>query len=199
MGTRRRYAAAAVIAAIAVVTASASAAERAAPKLSPYDKHFLVTAWQSNRFEIVSAARAQPRARVESTCKLAAQLLMDHNRAALELATLSVKVGAKLPAKPSPLQRWAIDQISLLPGLTPVGSSTVPSALTFDRGYAGLQVAAHEQAIAEFGEAARRAENPDVRALAKRMLPTLRMHLKLARAATASKTATGAGQSCANK
>jgi putative membrane protein len=197
MVRRRPARAAAAIAAVALLPAIAAAAAPGPPKLSPFDRHFLVAAWQSNHFEIVSAVQARQRARVGAVCTLAGRLIADHTRAGLELTTLAVSVGVRLPPKPAPLQQWALASIRVLPGASPPGTSgTTPPSQTFEHGFAQLQVALHLQAIGDFSEAARVAENPKIRALARRMLPMLHAHLRLAQAAAATKPPLALVRSC---
>jgi putative membrane protein len=165
----------AVAAAVVLATVGvAGAAPR--PELSPFDRHFLIAAAESNTFELATATSAQSRGQTRGVCDLAARLIADHKRAAAEMAGLVARVGVKVPKRLNPLQQWALRQT----GTFPVGTGTPGGGTRLEEGFPDLQAAAHRLVIRDFAEAARVAENAQVRAFAKRMLPVLRRHLEQA-------------------
>jgi putative membrane protein len=191
---------AAATAAAAMAVALGQAATPAA-KPSTFDRHFLGTAAQSDRFELASAALALRRAKSDVVCNLAQRLLTDHRRSSLELTTIAVSLHVKLPPAASPLQQWAILELAAAP-LTTTGGMTSPAtppARMFNAIFAGLQVAAHQHAILDFAEAARAADDASVRSFAKRSLPVLRAHERMAAAAartSGKKTNAGVAAAC---
>ena len=69
----------------------------------------------------------------------------------------------------------------------------------FDAEYVPAQVTAHKKAIALFEAEARTGKNADVKAVAEKLLPVLREHLRLAEKLASSKTAATDGKTNTGK
>jgi predicted outer membrane protein len=143
----------------------------AAAKPDGRDAAYLKTAASGDRFEIAGGALAVQRGQSAQAKAVGARLAKDHSRSYAETRTLANALGARVSAKPTPLQDW---QLGVIRGA---------SAADFDRAYLSLEVADHRVDIEETRTEARFGTDPRVRALARKELPTLRTHLRLARAA----------------
>jgi putative membrane protein len=177
---RKEWALAAAVASAAIWVGLASSATPPT-KLSSFDRHFLAVASQNDRFEIESGAFALRRGGTKALCDLATRLITDHRRSSAELAAIAVRFHVSLPPSVTPLQQWALRQISRFTSTAAGATGTATGAMPpFGSSFSALQVAAHRTAIQEFGEATRLAESPVVRSFARSALPILRQHLQMA-------------------
>jgi putative membrane protein len=163
---------------VGVVVGAVGAAQAATTKVSPFDRHFVVTAAENNTFELAAAAVARSRGASTGLCDFAARLIEDHKRSATELTKLAAQLRVAAPTRLSPLDQWIVTQMrSWASGTTPPSTTT---GVQFNDGFWRLQAAAHRQAIRDFVEAANAADDMRVRAFARATLPTLREHLRIA-------------------
>jgi predicted outer membrane protein len=140
---------------------------------SALDERWLTVHIQTNLFEIAGGNAAQAKATTAAVRDLGAELVRDHTAALAQAQAVAEKVGIPVPDRPSPLQEWAGRAVQQFSGAG------------FDRWFADLQVAGHEQAIVEATTEAEKGCNHKVRALAKASLPILQMHLEHAQAVLA--------------
>ena len=157
------------LAGIIALALPASASSAAA--LSALDKHYIQNSAMGDHFEIIGGKLAAARGTNLKVKGLGSRLAKDHGASLKELRGLGKTFHVSIPKSPTHSQTWEIDQIK---GLT--GKS-------FDRAYASLEVADHRDDIEEATEEAKSGTNSTVRASARKELPTLRLHLKLAKAA----------------
>ena len=129
--------------------------------LNAEDKQFFIAAAKANETEVNAARMAADQATDARVKSFASRLLTDHSQADQELKQLALRKGVALP--------------------NPV--SNVPSDLSsiagrdFDRAYINEMVRDHEKAVSDFQSAATNTKDPDLRAWAAKMLPTLQDHL----------------------
>jgi putative membrane protein len=141
----------------------------AGSKLARADAAFLRQAAENGLVEIEAGKLAINKAVNTQVKGFAQQMVDEHTKANDELKSLAVSKGIQLPARASMGQRAKIDLLSSADGAS------------FDRRYAGsIGVSAHESTIRLFQKAADRAADPDVKAFAAKMLPTLQHHLEMA-------------------
>ncbi|HEV7918493.1 MAG TPA: DUF4142 domain-containing protein [Solirubrobacterales bacterium] len=140
----------------------------AAPKVSAFDEQALKGAIQGDRFEIDGGAVATKQSQNQKVKDLAARLVKDHTKSLTAATKLAKKLGISVPKSPTFTQNWEIDQIRTLTGTA------------FDKAYTSLEIADHKQDIAEMNETAKKATDSRLRSNAKKELPTLKTHLKLA-------------------
>jgi putative membrane protein len=165
---RRLLLAAALLAVVAVPSPAAAA------RLCGLDRHYLTAEVQGNLFEIAGARIAQQRATTSSVKDLAAVLVRDHSKGLTESGRLARKLGLKVPGNPSVTQHWQLHYAQTYSGIQ------------FDQAYSWLEVADHTIDVQDAREEAQHGCHPQVRALARKSVPMLRMHLKLAAQAQAS-------------
>jgi putative membrane protein len=119
-------------------------------KLSDKDKNFLVTAASISGTDLENAKMAQNKAKNAETKKIAARMIASHTKLNQELVDLAKKKGV---AVTPPNQGQAITD--------------------WDKEYLGQVQRNHAKAISAFEKEAQSGNDPEIKAWAKKMLPTL--------------------------
>lgn len=130
---------------------------------------FAVVAASSDMFEILSSTEARTRATHADVKKFAEQMITDHTKTSTELKGIADKKNILLPASPLPMHQRMISALSR------------EEAKEFDETYMEQQVMAHRTTIALFETAANTESDPELKAFAQKHLPSLRMHLDMAK------------------
>jgi putative membrane protein len=133
------------------------------------DQQFMTEAAQSEHAELEVAMTALRRASNLQARNVAQALVQDHERLIQELQALSATKAVTLPDDALVSYRGQIEVLQRI------------EDAAFDRRYAEMLVALHQRSIKLFGQAARQAEDADLRAWAKAALPVLEHHLQMAR------------------
>lgn len=105
----------------------------------------------------------------ESLEKFADQIDSDHDKANRGIVTLAEKRGIDIPNSLDDRHKRILDQMGKLKGKA------------FEERYLQWTLSAHERAVRLFASEAEHGHDPDVRAFARKHLPALRQHLKMAR------------------
>lgn len=146
----------------------ASAQQDAKDQLDGDDEDFLENAAQSGAAEKEGSKMAQEKAKNPDVKAFADKMIQDHTKVSEELAALAKSKGYTPPTEPSMLMKAKLKTLSL----TDDG---------FDEMYVDhIGVAAHEDAVKLFEEAAKDAKDPEIKAFAEKTLPALQEHLKMA-------------------
>jgi putative membrane protein len=153
---------------------TAPAPHSTAGQASRSDQQFMTEAAQSEHAGLEVAMTALRRASNVQARNVAQALVQDHERLTQELQALAATKAVTLPDDSSGLQSGQVEMLQRI------------DDAAFDRRYAELLVALQQRAIKLFGQAARQAEDADVRAWAKASLPVLEHHLQMARYLKAS-------------
>jgi putative membrane protein len=143
-------------------------------RVSGLDERWLTVHIETNLFEIAGGEAALDKAVTAEARELAAHLVRDHSAALAEAQAVAEKLGIAIPDRPAPLQEWSLRAVAQFEGID------------FDRWFADLQVAGHQQAIVEAAFEAKRGCNAKVRKLAVASLPVLQAHLEHAEAVLAA-------------
>lgn len=139
-------------------------------QLARADRTFLENAAQGGHAEVEGSKLAEQKASSADVKAFAARMIKDHTKVNEELAKLASGKGYTPPTEPSVVQRTEIKALSALDGER------------FDKMYASrIGVAAHENTVKLFREAAQRAQDPEIKAFAAKHVPDLEEHLKMAR------------------
>jgi len=150
------------------VPTAASATQ--APAIAPGDADFLKAAAEAGRTEVEAGKIAVEKGVNTQVKGFAQQMVDDHTKANDELDKLALAKGVTLPAEPSLAQKT---KVKLLSGRDGGG---------FDRRYADtFAVGAHRDALRMFQNATKKAADPDIKAYAVKMLPTLEHHFEMAK------------------
>jgi putative membrane protein len=138
--------------------------------LSKADQKILMDIAQGNMAEIEIAKLAQTKSQNEQVKTFAQQMIDDHTKAQSEVQQLVSAKGVTLPTGLDKKHKALVDKLGALSGDA------------FDKLYlAQGGVADHKKMHAMLAAAQSKAKDPDVKALAARMLPTVDQHLKAAR------------------
>lgn len=152
---------------LGAAAAVALAAGAHAAELAGDDRDFLVTAAQSGLLEIEASKLAAQRAENVDVRHFAELMVADHTAMDGELKALARSKNVELPAELSSDGRDTLEELREKAGRD------------FDEEYAEkIAVQAHEDAVDAFEDAAKDAEDQDVRAFAAKHLPQLKGHLE---------------------
>lgn len=148
----------------------AQQAKAGAGQLSASDRRFVLDAAASGLFEVEAARMASSRAADPELQRYATMLVEDHTAAHEDLRRLASAKGLQLPGQPAGARQRALDRLSRLSGAD------------FDHEFLrSVAMREHQRDIRSFQAASRVAQDPEIKAWAARVLPTLDKHLSQAR------------------
>jgi putative membrane protein len=147
---------------------TALGAAQSQAKVSAADKTYLQTAIEGDRFEVAGGKLAQQKGATKAVKTYGARLVTDHTKSLKEATALAKKLGIAVPKTPSPSMQWELETVGKLSGAQ------------FDERYADLEAKDHQQDISEATDEVKDGTNADIRSAAKKELPTLAAHLKIA-------------------
>ena len=134
------------------------------------DASFYKNAAEGGIFEVDTGNQAVKSSNSQSIKEFASMLVKDHTAANDKLKTLAASKNVSLPTTPSVAQMAQKAKLDVLTGDT------------YDKSFIETQIKAHEQTIALFRKEAGGGQDTEAKAFAEATLPTLRKHLKDARA-----------------
>ena len=162
----------AAVAAVCAVPFAASAQTMntpAASALSKADQKIVAGMAQANMAEIEAGKLALANGQSPEVKAYAQQMVDDHTKALADVTTLATTKGVTLPTEVDAKHKAMAAKLSKLKGAA------------FDKHYmAQAGVADHRQVHAKLKKDEAKAQDPDVKALAAKMLPTVEQHLHTA-------------------
>ena len=151
-------------------TAVQSAAQaQATPSLSTTDANFINTVGMGGHAEVQFGRLAQTQAARTNVRAFAAQMVSDHTAAGNELAALAQQKQMTPPDDMDLNHKAAYDRLSKTSGSE------------FDRVYIEGQVQDHTAVVNAFQNEISNGSDADVKAFARKHLPTIQHHLEMAR------------------
>jgi putative membrane protein len=135
------------------------------------DLEFILEAAQGGMGEVELGKVAAQQGSSDEVKKFGQRMVDDHGKGEDELKTIAQQRGIALPSDLDPKDKALVTRLSKLHGAT------------FDRTYIRNMVTDHKQDVAAFRRESASGKDPEVKAWAARMLPTLEEHLKVAEAA----------------
>jgi putative membrane protein len=147
--------------------AEATPARGVAPRNN--DNEFVHTVAMDGMAEVELARLASQKAKSPEVKKFAQRMLADHSKANEELKQLASNKNITLPTALGPEQDAEKNRLANLSGAE------------FDREYMSMMSAAHDRAVNAFEDESRDGGEPDIKAWAAKILPTLREHQSLAK------------------
>jgi len=159
-----------LVASLAALLAPVAAGASAPPQ----DEQWLQTSISGDRFEIRGGQIALQRALSPQVRALGQRLVKDHSKSLHDAIALAQKYGIGVPPAATPSEQWELNRIKNMP------------RSWFDGQYTALEIKDHNQDIEETGFEARKGEQWEIREEARKDLPMLNMHLRLAKAAAES-------------
>ena len=153
--------------------------------LGKSDQKIVIEMAQANMAEIESAKMAHGKAQNAELKTFAQQMIDDHTKALTEVQQLATARGVTLPTEVDKRHKTMAAKLAALSGDA------------FDKAYlAQCGVAEHKKMHAMLASAAKKARDPELKALAGRIQPTVEQHMKAARqmGKATPAAATGAGK-----
>ena len=159
----------------------ATASGTGASTLNKADQKMMRDMAMVNMAEIETARMAQSKSQSDQVKAYAQRMIDDHSKGLAEVQTLAQAKGMTLPTELDKAHKAKGARLAKLSGEQ------------FDKAYmAQAGIADHKAAHAKVQAAAKKAKDPDVKALAARLHPTVQEHLKMARDAHVGHSATSA-------
>lgn len=140
----------------------------AADKLSMGDSRFIKDAAEGGLLEVQLGKLATEKAASQQVKDFGKKMDQDHGKLNIELKQLASTNNVQIPDKLEGKQKSTYDRLAKLSGER------------FDREYMKTMIDDHKTDVDKFKKQADKADNPDVKKLAAKALPTLEQHLELA-------------------
>ena len=174
-----------LFAGVALALATSAWAQSKAPNTTTQsgsaDLELILAAAQGGMAEVELGKVAVQQGTNEEVKKFGQRMVTDHSKGGDELKAIAEQRGISLPSDLDTKDKALMTRLSKLHGAS------------FDRTYIRSMVSDHKQDVAEFRRESMSGKDPEVKAWAAKMLPTLEDHLKEAQAANkTSATKTGA-------
>jgi putative membrane protein len=160
--------------AMAALGASAAAVAANSP-----DHSFYKSLAEGGIAEVEAGKLAMSKAASPEVKDFGAMMVKDHTAANDQLTALAAGKDIKLPSTSSASQMASKAKLELLTGST------------FDASYVKGQIAAHQQTVALLQKEIASGQDPDAKAFAQKILPTVQAHLKAINQIAASGTTKG--------
>ena len=129
------------------------------------DESFYKMAAEGGISEVELGQLAQEKSKSPAVREFGAMMVKDHSAANDMLKKVAMTKGIELPTGSSVTQKAAKAKLGVLTGDT------------FDKAYIKGMVSDHKEDIAEFSKEAQSGQDPQAKAFAAAMLPTLKAHL----------------------
>lgn len=138
-------------------------------KIDAEDKEFFNKAGIGGLFEVQAGQMARDKALSADVKDFGKKMVTDHTKANNELKQVASKKGLVMPTELDKDKKGMVDHLGGLAGKD------------FDKAYMAHMVDDHEQDVKEFEKASKDTKDADLRNWAKKTLPVLQEHLRLAR------------------
>ena len=148
--------------AIGLTNAQVAAASQA-------DSDFVKEAASGGKMEVKLGQYAAKNAADAQVNRFGERMVADHGKANAELTKICERAAIEVPKDTATKHDAMVDRLTALKGAE------------FDRAYMDAMVEDHEHDVEAFREAAKSAENAEVKQFAQKTLPTLEEHLKMAK------------------
>jgi putative membrane protein len=133
------------------------------------DQKFAIKAAKGGTMEVELGRLATIKAHDAAVKSFGRRMITDHTESGNKLKELAKRKGMRLSAVMDAAQHAEMKRLSKLRGVQ------------FDRAYMEMMVADHEKDVSEFEKQANSGNDRDFKAFAAEVLPTLKLHLELAR------------------
>jgi len=157
--------------------------DRTGDRASDQDQKFVTEASASGLAEVNLSNLALKMASRREVKEFAQRMIVDHTKANEELLSVVNKKGMRASLNMPMTHRALAERLSRLTGED------------FDRTYMQQMLKDHEDAVKLFESESRSGQDADLKALASKTLPTLKMHLEMARKLTGNKGSGDKGSS----
>lgn len=138
-------------------------------KIDAEDKEFFHKAGVGGLFEVRAGQMARDKAQSSDVRDFGNRMITDHTKANDELKAVASKKGLTMPTELDKEEKTVIDHLGGLAGKD------------FDKAYMAHMVDDHEKDVKEFEKATKATKDADLRNWARKTLPVLQEHLRLAK------------------
>jgi putative membrane protein len=132
-----------------------------------YDSEFMTKAASGGILEVALGKEVTQRATSPEAKQAAQMMVTDHTKANTELKALAAKKGITLPPTLGDDQKKVFDDVLAKKGAD------------LDKEYVKEMIKDHHEDIKEFTDASAKAGDPEIKALAAKTVPVLKMHLAM--------------------
>ena len=132
------------------------------------DPLFAAAAAQSDIYEITAAKIALDHTNSQAVKAFAQKMIHDHSETTAHLKPIAKAMGITPPTETNAAAKLELSYLKTLNGQA------------FDSAYSKQQVVSHEAAVGAFEIATKTAQNSELKAFAKKYLPVIQGHLKMA-------------------
>ena len=132
-----------------------------------YDSEFLAKAASGGMLEVEMGKQVAARAVTPQAKEFAQKMVSDHTKANTELMALAAKKNITLPTALSDEHAKVLKDV------------TEEKGVKMDQEYMKEMLKDHQEDVKEFTDAAVKASDPDIKALAAKNVPILQMHLDM--------------------
>lgn len=157
--------------------ATSAGAKGMKSEVSRGDRRFVMEAAMGGMAEVHAGKVALEQGRSPEVKRFAEQMVKEHTTVNGELTKLAAARGITPPTEPDAAHRKALDALQKRSGAE------------FDRAYMKMQVDDHQKSVALFEKFAKGGDDAELKQWAQSKLPSLREHLKMARADKGSMSA----------
>ena len=164
--------------ALAVATMAAGQ-DRASRSSGSADIDFVLAAAQGGMAEVEIGKLAADHAKSDEVKRFGQRMVDDHSKGGDQLKSLAQAKGIALPGELTPKDKALRQRLERLNGDA------------FDRAYMRAMVTDHQKDVSEFRHESRDGRDPQVKAWATGILPTLEDHLKMAKMTKGTPAAAG--------
>jgi putative membrane protein len=144
------------------------AQEKGEKKMIP-DRGFMIYAARDGLFHVEAGKLAVQRASREDVKKFGQHAIEHHSQINDELIKLASTKGVTLPKNMTRKERETLDRLAKLSGAD------------FDKAYIEMEMRDHSKDLSEAQKEAKDGKDPDVKAWAAKIMPTIEEHLKMLR------------------
>jgi putative membrane protein len=138
------------------------------------DAEFAVAAADGGMLEVKLGELAMKNANSAQVREFGQKMVDEHGKGNAQLKALAEQKGISIPTVLSDKNQKLVDELALKTGAD------------FDKSYTDLMVKDHKEDIEEFKKEAEKGEDPELRAWASAILPTLEHHIQMAERAAGS-------------
>lgn len=142
--------------------------------LNKKDASYLRRMGEADLAEVEAGKLASSKASSPEVKKFAEHMVEEHGKGMEEGKQLASSKGQQPPSEPAKKHRSAMKKLE------------GQSGEAFDRAYMNQMVKDHQETLKLLQEAAKNAQDPEIKAAAQKKVPTVQEHLKMARQQTAS-------------
>jgi len=151
---------------IAVASPTATPVRAETPRQD--DNAFAMNGAQANMAEIALGRLASQKSKNAEVKRFVQRLIADHTNANTALRPIASKKNITLPTEVKPEQQQTYDRLAKLSGAE------------FDREFMALMVTNHQKSEAAYQAESTNGTDPELKAFAAKILPTIQEHLRMA-------------------